>query len=179
MTFTVRRVLIYSVGHSHQSIVSFLDALSGHGIQRVVDVRRFPSSRRHPHFSRTALEAALLTRAIDYVHMPELGGHREPRADSANTVWREPAFRGYADYMETPEFAAAVEVLLHEADARRTAIMCAELRWTECHRGLISDYLKAAGHDVVHIVSASEHEPHPYTRQARIAGGLLSYRGLL
>ena len=111
--------------------------------------------------------------------MPDLGGHREPRPDSANTAWREPAFRGYADYMETPEFAAAIDALVKEAGERRTAIMCAELRWTDCHRGLISDYLKAAGHDVVHIVSAAEHEAHPYTRQARIVDGHLSYRGLL
>ena len=111
--------------------------------------------------------------------MPELGGHREPLPDSPNTAWREPAFRGYADYMETPAFAEAIDALLNKAATERTAIMCAELRWTECHRGLISDCLKAAGHDVVHVLSATEHEPHPYTRQARIVDGHLSYRGLL
>jgi uncharacterized protein (DUF488 family) len=172
-------VTVFTIGHSNRPFEPYLEALKAHGIALVVDVRRFPSSRRHPHFSGSRLQPALAQAAIEYRHMPDLGGHREPRPDSTNTAWREPAFRGYADYMETPEFAAAIDALLKEAGERRTAIMCAELRWTDCHRGLISDYLKAAGHDVVHVVSASEHEAHPYTRQARIVDGHLSYRGLL
>ena len=170
---------LFTIGHSNQPLESYFEALEAHGITLVVDVRRFPSSRRHPHFSRSRLEASLRDRGIEYRHMASLGGHREPNAESLNTAWREPAFRGYADYMETPAFATAIDELLDRAARQPLAVMCAELRWTDCHRGLISDYLKAAGHEVVHIVSASEREPHPYTRAARIVGGKLSYRGLL
>jgi uncharacterized protein (DUF488 family) len=172
-------VTVFTIGHSNRPFEPYLEALKAHGIALVVDVRRFPTSRRHPHFSRSPLERALAQNGIAYMHMSDLGGHREPRPDSPNTAWHEPAFRGYADYMQTPAFAKAIDALLEEAGKRRTAIMCAELRWVECHRGLISDYLKATGHEVVHVVSAVEHEPHPYTRQARIANGHLSYRGLL
>ena len=170
---------VFTIGHSNRAFEPYLEALQAHGISLVLDVRRFPASRRHPHFSQSRLEPALAQYGIAYAHTPALGGHREPRPESSNTAWREPAFRGYADYMETPAFAEAIDTLLGKAGEQRTAIMCAELRWMECHRGLISDYLKAAGHDVVHIVSATEHEAHPYTRQARIVAGHLSYRGLL
>jgi uncharacterized protein (DUF488 family) len=172
-------VTIFTIGHSNRPFEPYLEALQAHGITLVVDVRRFPSSRRHPHFSRSRLEPALAQHGIAYRHMADLGGHREPAPDSPNTAWREPAFRGYADYMQTQTFAAAISALLEEGGKRPTAIMCAELRWMECHRGLISDYLKAGGHDVVHVISATEHEPHPYTRQSRIVDGQLSYRGLL
>jgi uncharacterized protein (DUF488 family) len=175
----VRQVRIFSIGHSNQALDSFLDALGAHCVQVVADVRRFPSSRRHPHFSRAALADALAQRRIDYIHMPELGGHREPRPDSPNTAWREPAFRGYADYMETPAFAAAIDALLARAEKQALAVMCAERRWFECHRRLISDYLMAAGHEVVHIVSAASSEPHSYGPAVRVADGRLSYRGLL
>jgi uncharacterized protein (DUF488 family) len=172
-------MLIFTIGHSNQRIESFLDALTAHGIALLVDVRRFPSSRRHPHFSRTRLEAALHQHGIEYEPMPDLGGHRQPRPDSPNTAWREPAFRGYADYMETDAFAEATARLVTLAESQRVAVMCAELRWSECHRGLISDYLAAAGHEVIHIMSAAISEPHPYTRAATLANGRLSYRGLL
>jgi uncharacterized protein (DUF488 family) len=172
-------VRVFTIGHSNQPLDSFLEALKAHEVAIVADVRRFPSSRRHPHFSRTRLEAALAAGGIDYVHMADLGGHREPRLDSPNTAWREAAFRGYADYMETPPFAAAVEALVDRASRQTLAVMCAELRWSECHRSLVSDYLAAAGHQVIHIVSATTREPHPYTAAARLVDGRLSYRGLL
>ena len=170
---------VYTIGHSNQPLESFLAALSAHGINLVVDVRRFPTSRRHPHFSGARLQSALRIAAIAYAHASELGGHRVPLPDSPHTGLREDAFRGYADYMETPPFAAAAEAVLTEAARQRVAIMCAERDWRDCHRGLIADYLKVRGHDVVHIVSADAHEPHPYTRSARIVDGELSYRGLL
>jgi uncharacterized protein (DUF488 family) len=170
---------LYTVGHSNQPIDEFLIALAAHDIAVVVDVRRFPSSRRHPHFSQAPLRASLEAHDIDYIHLPELGGHREPRVDSHNTAWREPAFRGYADYTETPEFARAISRVLEEAARRLLALMCAERHWTECHRGLIADHLKASGHEVIHILSAREHEDHPYTRAARLVDGGVSYRGLL
>ena len=170
---------LFTIGHSNQSFDSYLAALQAHEIALVADVRRFPSSRRHPHFSKSRLEASLGQHGIRYLHMPELGGHREPRPDSTNTAWREPAFRGYADYMETPDFASAIAMLLDRAAEQRLAVMCAELRWSECHRGLISDSLAAAGHEVIHIVSAASSERHPYTTAARVIDGRLSYRGLL
>jgi uncharacterized protein (DUF488 family) len=172
-------VRVFTIGHSNQSLEPFLAALAAHEVRLLADVRRFPSSRRHPHFSKARLATSLAGRGIDYVHMPELGGRREPAADSRNTAWKEPAFRGYADYMATPEFAAGVDRLLREAANRVVAIMCAELRWTDCHRGLIADYLKSQGHQVVHIVSADRSEEHPYTSAARIVSGQLSYAGLV
>ena len=170
---------VYTIGHSNQSFDSFLAALTAHAVSLVVDVRRFPSSRRHPHFSGGRLQSALRATGIDYAHTPDLGGHREPLADSPHTALREDAFRGYADHMDTPAFAAAIDAVLAEASAQRVAVMCAERDWRDCHRGLIADYLKVRGHEVVHILSAEAQEPHPYTRSARIIDGELSYRGLL
>jgi uncharacterized protein (DUF488 family) len=170
---------VWTVGHSNQPLEPFVRALTAHAIELVADVRRFPSSRRHPHFNRERLAAALERAGIGYVHMPDLGGRRHPRKDSKNTAWQNAGFRGYADYMETPEFAAAIEQLLQRAAARRTAIMCAEMLWWQCHRGLIADYLKARGQDVVHIRTAEQHELHPYTSAARIVNGRLSYDGLI
>ena len=170
---------VFTVGHSTLPIDRFIALLAAYGIESLMDVRTVPRSRHNPQFNGDALAGSLAAAGIEYVPMQALGGLRRPRKDSVNTGWRNTSFRGYADYMETPAFAEAINALLDEAAKRRTAIMCAELRWMECHRGLISDYLKAAGHEVVHIVSAAEGEPHPYTRQARIAGGHLSYRGLL
>lgn len=170
---------LWTIGHSNQPLEPFLAALTGHEIALVADVRRFPMSRRHPHFSKERLAAALEEAAVAYLHFPELGGRRSPRKDSRNTAWRVAGFRGYADYMETAEFAAGMARLLDEAAKRRVAIMCAELLWWQCHRGLIADYLKSRGHDVVHIVSATKHEAHPYTSAARIIDGALSYAGLI
>jgi uncharacterized protein (DUF488 family) len=141
----------------------------------VADVRRFPASRRHPHFSREILEPALGARAVDYVWLPTLGGRRSPRPDSANTGWRVAAFRGYADYMETREFGDALAELLQVARSRRTAIMCAESLWWQCHRRLIADALVALGHDVMHIMSRDDTTPHKLIPPASIRDGKLSY----
>lgn len=144
-------------------------------IELLADVRRFPSSRRYPHFGLPALRESLAEAGIAYEHFPELGGRREPRPDSSNTAWRNAAFRGYADYMETMEFAAGIVRLQQLARSRRTAIMCAEAVWWRCHRGLISDYLKAAGTEVIHILSATKSELHPYTSAAHLEAGRLVY----
>jgi uncharacterized protein (DUF488 family) len=170
---------LWTIGHSNQPLEPFVRALATHAIELVADVRRFPSSRRHPHFSGERLAASLARAGIGYIHMPELGGRRSPRKDSKNTAWQNAGFRGYADYMDTPEFASAIAHLLHGAAAQRTAIMCAEMLWWQCHRGLIADYLKARGHHIVHIRTAEQHEPHPYTSAARIVNGRLSYEGLV
>jgi len=172
-------VTIFTIGHSNQPLEPFLAALAAHHVQLVADVRRFPASRRHPHFAKARLEESLPAAGIAYRHFPDLGGRRTPRADSRNTAWREAGFRGYADYMETDAFTSALASLVAEAAVRATAVMCAELWWRSCHRGLIADQLKASGHEVVHIISATRSEPHPFTSAARIVDGQLTYSGLI
>ena len=168
---------VFTIGHSNQPLEPFLDALTAHAIELIADVRRYPGSRRHPHFAQASLAAALEAHGIAYLHLPELGGRRAARKDSINTAWRNESFRGYADYMETPDFAAGIARLLDAAATRRVAIMCAEVLWWRCHRALIADYLKAKGHEVIHIVSTQDGEPHPYTSAAGIVDGQLSYKG--
>ncbi len=166
---------LWTVGHSTRAQEQLIELLRRNGIQALADVRRYPASKRYPHFNREALERSLPVAGIDYVWMPELGGRRVPRKDSTNTAWRNAGFRGYADYMETAAFQDAIDALLQRARDRRIAIMCAEQAWQQCHRGLISDYLKARGVEVTHIVDPGRVEPHPWTAAARIANGKLSY----
>jgi uncharacterized protein (DUF488 family) len=170
---------VFTVGHSTRSGEDFIEILKAHGVQVLVDVRSFPGSRRFPQFNRDALREALMQAGIEYKHEPRLGGRRRPRADSHNTAWRNPSFRAYADHMETEEFRKGVEDLLELARDARVAVMCAEAVWWRCHRSLISDYLKAEGHTVIHIVDQNKSEEHPFTPAARIVDGELSYRGLL
>jgi uncharacterized protein (DUF488 family) len=166
---------IWTIGHSTRSVEEFVALLEGAGIEAVADVRRYPGSRRLPHFEREALADSLSAAGIGYVHLVDLGGRRKATADSPNTAWRSEAFRGYADYMMTAGFAAAMDSLLGLAAAKRTAMMCAEAVWWRCHRGLVADWLKAAGHEVLHILGPQKIEPHPYTPAARLVGGNLSY----
>jgi uncharacterized protein (DUF488 family) len=166
---------VLTVGHSTLVLSEFLARLAAHGAQAVVDVRRFPASRRHPHFNREALAVALVGQGIEYHWMPELGGRRAPQPDSRNSAWRNRSFRGYADYMETPAFHDGMERVLAMARERRIAIMCAEVLWWRCHRALISDYLLARGVPVAHILDETKSEPHRYTAPARVHGGVLSY----
>jgi uncharacterized protein (DUF488 family) len=170
----VNPVTIWTVGHSNVAIEVFVDRLRAHEIALVADVRRFPASRRHPQFGQAALGAALGEAGLGYLHLADLGGRRSPNPKSRNTAWRNDAFRGYADYMETPAFAAAMERLIGEARQRRTAVMCAELLWWQCHRSLIADYLKAANHEVLHITADGVME-HPYTSAATLVNGRVSY----
>jgi uncharacterized protein (DUF488 family) len=170
---------LWTVGHSTRTAQDFGEILSAHNIETLVDVRTFPMSRRHPQFNKPALSASLADIGIEYHHEPRLGGRRTPRKDSHNTAWQNAGFRGYADHMETEEFDSGIKELLELAARSRTAVMCAEAVWWRCHRSLISDYLKAAGHTVIHIIDAKKTEEHPYTSAARIVDGQLSYRGLL
>ena len=172
-------VTVFTVGHSTRSGEEFREVLKAHEVEVLVDVRTFPGSRRYPQFNREALRESLAQAGIDYRHEPRLGGRRAPRADSHNTAWRNPQFRGYADHMETEVFRKGVEDLLELARERRVAVMCAEAVWWRCHRGLLADYLKAEGHTVPHVIDAKKIEEHPYTPAARIVDGKLSYRGLL
>ena len=166
---------MFTVGHSTQTVDDFIALLEGNGVALVVDVRRFPASRRHPQFAREALAASLAGAGIAYEWLPELGGRRAPRPDSPNTGWRNEGFRGYADYMETEAFQLGIARLVDLARARPTAYMCAEHAWQQCHRGLISDYLKVAGWEVVHILARGKTEPHPFTEPARVVDGALTY----
>src|SRR5512146_1728242 len=115
---------LWTIGHSTRSLAEFLALLRANGITHVADVRRFPGSRKYPHFNSRELAEALATAGIGYTHMPELGGRRTPRPDSPHTAWRNAAFRGYADYMDTPEFVVAADKLAELARRGRVAIMC-------------------------------------------------------
>jgi len=168
-------VRLWTIGHSTRTIEDFLALLTSNGIGTLADVRRYPGSRRLPHFGQDALAPSLAGQDIAYEHFPELGGRRRSRPDSPNSAWRDPAFRGYADYMMTPEFRAGIARLLDLARGSPTAFMCAEALWWQCHRGLIADYLKAAGHEVIHIMGPHKTEKHPFTSAARLVDGKLSY----
>ena len=167
---------IWTIGHSTRKIEDFIAALEAHGIKLLVDVRSLPGSKRYPQFNKETLAKPLQEHGIRYEHFAELGGLRKARPDSQNTAWRNASFRGYADYMETEEFQKGIQRLVDLArDAGPIAIMCAEAVWWRCHRALISDYLKARGIDVIHIVDSNKTEPHPFTSAARIVDGALSY----
>jgi uncharacterized protein (DUF488 family) len=170
---------LWTIGHSTRPIEELIEALRSFQIKILVDVRSFPGSRRYPQFNREQLKVVLAEAGIEYLHFPELGGRRNARPDSLNMAWRNKMFRGYADYMETVEFGSGIARLLQVAKAGRTAIMCAEAVWWRCHRSLISDYLKAKGLEVTHIMAAGKSEAHPFTSAARIVNGELSYRGIL
>jgi uncharacterized protein (DUF488 family) len=165
---------VWTIGHSTRTAEEFLTLLRSAEITYVADVRRFPGSRRYPQFNRETLMQNLNAQNIGYVSLPELGGRRQPREDSVNTAWRSASFRGYADYMDTPEFERGIEKML-DIPTQRLAMMCSEAVWWECHRSLISDYLKVRGVGVVHILSATKHEEHPYTSAAKVVDGHLSY----
>ena len=167
---------VYSIGHSTRSLDDLIALLTQHDIELLTDVRRFPASRRHPQFNRETLQAALPAAHIAYVWSEDLGGRRASRKDSHNTAWRNSGFRGYADYMETEAFRSAIDRLIDHARQRRTAVMCAEQAWQQCHRGLIADALKARGLEVVHILGPDRTQPHPWTAAARIVDDQLSYR---
>ena len=167
---------IWTIGHSTRTIDVFVRLLEENGIKLIADVRMFPGSKRYPQFGREALTESLGKAGIRYEHFPELGGRRKARPISRNTAWRNASFRGYADYMETEEFRQGIERLLELAsDAGGTTIMCAEAVWWRCHRALISDFLKARGLEVIHIIGSNKTELHPFTSAARIMDGELCY----
>jgi uncharacterized protein (DUF488 family) len=166
---------IWTIGHSTRTIDDFLELLGANKIEAVADVRSYPGSRRYPQFNVEALSESLMKSGIDYVPLKKLGGRRPTRADSPNTVWRNKAFRGYADFMETAEFKGGIDELLELARRKRTAVMCAEAVWWRCHRSMISDYLKASGVTVEHIMDGRTNVIHPFTGPARILNGELTY----
>lgn len=167
--------MIWTIGHSTHSLDDFLEILSAHRIELVVDVRRFPGSRRLPQFNRATLEQSLAAAGVAYCSLPSLGGRRTPLPDSPNSGWRNSSFRGYADHMASEEFAEGHFELITLAGGLRTAVMCAEVLWWRCHRRLISDLLVSIGVEVLHIRGVGEAEPHRLTPPARMADGTLSY----
>ncbi|TKS55252.1 DUF488 domain-containing protein [Luteimonas yindakuii] len=166
---------LWTIGHSTRTLEEFVALLHDARIACVADVRRYPGSRRHPHFAAEALAESLPAHGVGFMPMPALGGRRRPRPDSPHTAWRNTSFRGYADYMDTPAFGAARERLMEVARGTRTAVMCAEAMWWSCHRSLISDDFKARGWTVIHLMGPGKSQEHPWTGAARIVDGRLDY----
>jgi uncharacterized protein (DUF488 family) len=169
---------LYTIGHSTRTLDELVSALKAHGIETLVDIRAFPRSRRLPHFNQESLEIELPKRGIRYVWMKALGGYRKStRKDSPNIGLRNASFRNYADYMLTEEFEQAMDELLKIAENSRTAYMCAEGVYFHCHRMLVSDWLVAHGHEVLHIDAEGPVRPHKLTAEARLVDGKVVYRG--
>ena len=168
---------MWTIGHSTRPLGELIALLRAHGVGRVVDVRRFPRSRRHPHFDARVLAHELPAAGIGYHHAPGLGGFRRARADSTNTGVRNASFRGYADYMQSTAFAAELDALVAAAATTPTAIMCAESLPWRCHRSFIADALVARGIDVHHILAYGPAMRHTLTDAARVTGGCVTYPG--
>lgn len=167
--------ILWTIGHSTRTSAEFLSLLAAHGIEQLVDVRTVPKSRHNPQFNTDALAKTLKKATLAYRHMPELGGLRKPKKDSINTGWRNASFRGYADYMQTDEFANALVALMTYSRTRRTAIMCAEAVPWRCHRSLIADALLSRGWTVMDIISGDRAAPHRLTPFATIQHGRVLY----
>ena len=170
--------ILYTIGHSTRSLDELVEALQTHSIQTLVDIRAFPMSRRLPQFNRESLEASLPAAGIRYAWMRELGGYRKKiREESPHIGLRNASFRNYADYMLTSEFRTAMAELVALAEGSRTAYMCAERVYFRCHRMLVSDWLVAHGHEVMHVEGTGPLKPHHLTAEARMINGELIYRG--
>jgi uncharacterized protein (DUF488 family) len=167
--------VVLTIGHSTRPLGTFVELLQAHGVTLLADVRTVPRSRHNPQFNQDSLPESLKAAGIEYVHIPGLGGLRHARRDSVNTGWRNEGFRGYANYMQTPEFEKSLEKLIDQARRRRVAIMCAEAVPWRCHRSLIADALTARGVQVEHISSTSPPKPHALTPFARVEGMRVTY----
>jgi uncharacterized protein (DUF488 family) len=169
---------LYTIGHSTRPLDDLLGTLQAHSIQTLIDIRAFPMSRRLPQFNRESVEKSLSDAGIKYIWMKSLGGYRKKiREDSPNIALRNAAFRNYADYMLTAEFGNAMSELLALAESSRTAYMCAERVYFRCHRMLVSDWLVAHGHEVMHIDGAGPVKAHKLMAEARVINDQLIYRG--
>lgn len=167
--------LIFTVGHSTRSFDELVELLRAHGVERLIDVRTVPRSRRNPQFNRETLGKNLHNRRIGYRHMKDLGGLRRPRPDSVNAAWRNASFRGYADYMQTEAFDAAIDRLVELAGEKTTAIMCAEAVPWRCHRSMIADAMIVRGFEVRDIMSATNARPRTLNPMARVESGRITY----
>ena len=168
---------LYTIGHGTRSIDEFDALLRATGIELLVDVRRFPGSKRHPHFARGRLAEHIPASGIAYEWKGDLlGGRRKPAVPTRHPAWRVAAFRGYADHMDTADFTLGLEWLETAAKQKKLAYMCSETVWWRCHRRLISDALLTKGHEVLHIMAESKLQPHPLNPAARIGSdGRLVY----
>jgi len=168
-------ITIFTVGHGTRSIETLLDLLGSAGIERLVDIRTAPGSKRHPQFGQDALASSLGDSGIAYEWAKDLGGFRRAGPDSRHGALRNTGFRGYADYMETPQFLAARDRLIETSPESTTTVMCAESLWWRCHRRMLSDALTIAGCSVVHLMEGGRQEPHRLTDAARVEDGVLVY----
>jgi len=171
----MEKPLIRTVGHSTRPVEALIELLKAHGVTRLLDVRTIPKSRYNPQYNAEALERSLRDAGIGYEHRKALGGLRRSRKDSPNMGWRNESFRGYADYMQTPEFVSALDTLVQAAAREPVVIMCAEAVPWRCHRSLISDALTARGYRVEHIMSSAKPEAHSMTSFARVEGTSVTY----
>lgn len=174
-SFYLEKDIVMTVGHSTRPIKEFIQLLKAHEVKRLVDVRTVPRSRHNPQFNRGQLSPSLHSARLHYRYMPGLGGFRHARIDSLNTGWHNASFRGFADYMQTPEFRNNLDDLIELSKAERVAIMCAEAVPWRCHRSLIADALLARGITVQEIVSAIRTRPHTLTPWGKISGTQVTY----
>jgi uncharacterized protein (DUF488 family) len=166
---------IFTIGHGARPIEAFIALLHGAAIDRVVDVRTAPGSRKHPHFGKDALASSLPEAGVEYEWEKELGGWRKARPQSLHTALRSSGFRGYADHMETPQFREALARLIETSRQRRTTVMCAESLWWRCHRRMLADALLVAGCEVVHLMEGGRQESHRLSPSARVESGTIFY----
>lgn len=167
---------IWTLGHSTHPFEVFIAMLKSLQIEVVADIRSLPGSRKFPQYNKESLEITLIQNKLEYIHIKNLGGRRKVNPNSKNTTWRHPAFRAYADFMETDVFAEGIYQLERIASHKRTACMCSEALWWRCHRSMVSDYLKVKGWNVMHIMAVGKSIEHPYTQPAKIMSGKLSYK---
>ncbi len=172
---TTAKNSIYTIGHSTRTIEEFLALLLSFGIKVLADIRRLPGSRKYPQFDQDQLKKSLREKGIEYVYIEDLGGRRKLSSSAAKTAWRNKSFQAYAGYMETEAFEEGAKVLKSYAAEQPTAMMCSEAVWWRCHRSMVSDYLKAKGWEVLHIMSEGKATEHPYTSPARIIGDRIFY----
>ncbi len=168
-------LLVLTIGHSTWPLEEFIHTLKAARVEKVVDIRTVPRSRHNPQFNRETLPEALAAAGIGYVHLAGLGGLRHARKDSPNQGWRNASFRGFADYMQTPEFEENLRALMEMARQEQLCLMCAEAVPWRCHRSLIADALTVRGHAVTHIISQHSSQPHRLTPFARVAGTRITY----
>jgi uncharacterized protein (DUF488 family) len=166
---------IYTIGHSTHAIGEFIALLQAHEIETLADIRTIPKSRHNPQFAQAALKASLKKKGIQYIYMKDLGGLRHTVKDSPNGAWRNSSFRGYADYMQTDGFGAALDILIETGKGERTAIMCAEAVPWRCHRSLVADALLVRGIAVLDIMPDGRIAPHKLTSFAHVKGRTITY----
>jgi uncharacterized protein (DUF488 family) len=167
--------VIFTIGHSTRPLDEFIELLRSHGVERVIDIRTIPRSRHNPQFSGETLAPALRAARIGYVQLKKLGGLRHAKADSKNLGWRNASFRGFADYMQTPEFEEGLNRAIRLAEDKPSTLMCAEAVPWRCHRSMVADALTVRSFDVEHILSGSKPQPHKLTSFARVRGTNITY----